>query len=196
MIASHPAEWKSLVECLRDPLKPKVSGSVSSGCDFRYVCEVCASKGCHAAFPTSKALLAHARIKHGTRSFVRNFIGSDNKCPVCQNVFSTRLRAIAHLSEKRKRGKRTISCHDLVLEGLATPLNPTVVASHDNEDRKLRKTARLMGHAQPLALYVAKRRFPQFESDVSPLCGDSKTEAPPQPSKRRRLRSKTTVHRQ
>ena len=115
-------------------------------------------------------------------------------------MFSTRLRAVAHLSEKRKRGKRTRSCHDIVLQGLATPLNPNVVASLDNEDRKLLKTARLMGHRQPLAIYNAKRRLPQLGGydrvANSSLGGDLNNEEPLQLSKRRRLRSKTAVHRQ
>jgi len=115
VMRDFPQEWKSLVECLHDPPSDVANVDPRPACDLRFVCSLCESNGHRAAFASNKALQSHARVKHGSRSFMKQFIGSDFRCAVCRNQFSTRLRAIAHLSEKRKRGNRTRLCNDVVM---------------------------------------------------------------------------------
>ena len=181
LMVDFPHEWKSLVECLHDPPSCSSSGDPRPACDLRFVCSLCESNGRRAAFATSKALQSHARVKHGSRSFVKQFIGSDYRCPVCHNQFSTRLRAIAHLSETRKRGNRTRLCNDVIMHGCVAPLDPATIAELDSIDRKLRRDARLKGKSQPLASYKTKRLLVDLEQVQGP------------PKKRIRLRTKTCV---
>ena len=112
---------------------------------------------------------------------MKQFIGSDFRCPVCRNQFSTRLRAIAHLSEKRKRGNRTRLCNDVIMQGSFVPLDPASLSRLDSADSKLRRDARLKGKSQPLASYKAKRLLVDLEQVPAP------------PMKRLRLRTKTSV---
>ena len=179
LMVDFPNEWKQLVESLHDP--PLTSSPVdpARACDLRYVCSVCEASGHRAVFSSSKALQSHARVKHGSRSYVKQFIGDDFRCPVCRNQFSTRLRAIAHLSEKRKRGKRTRLCNDVIMQGTFQPVEPETLAKLDLLDRKLRGDARSIGKSQPLSSYKAKRLL----VDLSEI----------PPKKRFRLRTKTTV---
>ena len=157
IMVSYPMQWKALVECLRDSPSSDLPPLRVCGGDARHVCGVCREKGIHRAFPSEKALLSHCRVKHSLRNTFRNFIRDDNSCPVCKVVFSTRLRAIAHLCEKRRRGTRSLSCRDFVLRGAVCPLGRDVVDVLDAHDSDLRRQQKMKGKVTPLATYTAKR---------------------------------------
>ena len=137
-------------------------------------------------FVSRKALLAHATKKHGDRVEVRRYDGADARCPVCLHQFSTRLTAIAHLSEKRLRGKALRTCHDAVTAGGYPQLDAETLSSLDAVDRELRKKARRAGVQTPRAGYNAGRSKTRAQPDqVLPLAVAAKT--------KRRLRCKTAM---
>ena len=137
-------------------------------------------------FVSRKALLAHATKKHGDRVEVRRFVGADARCPVCLHQFSTRLRAIAHLSEKGLRGKALRTCHDAVTAGGYPQLDAETLSSLDAVDREVRKKARRAGVQTPWAGYYAGRSKIRAQPDqVLPLAVPAR---PP-----RRGRCKTTM---
>ena len=156
-IVSWPAAFKELVdafvvfESVADRSNASLSAQTST-CG-RFVCMSCSCK----PFMTHKALLCHMRTKHQYRIRVKDFIGADAVCPVCKVQFSTRLRAIAHASEKRCRGKSRVTCHDALLSGRYKPIQENVLRKLDDSDRQARREAVRSGRSTPLAQYAAKR---------------------------------------
>eukprot|EP00959_Pyramimonas_sp_CCMP1952_P265213 5545981-Pyramimonas_sp.AAC.1 len=69
-----------------------------------FACPGCANDGVvdPPAFHSQKALLSHRRAKHSFRCDARFYIDSFGVRPVCKTVFSSRFRAIAHLSDPRR----------------------------------------------------------------------------------------------
>ena len=108
---------------------------------------------CTACFPTTRALAQHERIKHGVRSEWRLYVGTGCMCHCCKTVFSTRLRATAHLSDPRRNRK----CRQYVLDGLATPVPPDELNALDDADRFARRSAQQAGLTMPLTTQRPKR---------------------------------------
>jgi len=108
---------------------------------------VCAE--CNVAFVSAKALASHRRRKHNVFSSVKRFIGEDAKCPVCESVFPSRLRAIAHLSDKRRQ-----KCSARL--GEFAPLCDSEVERLDEIDRGRRRQAYRDGLTQPKAAGYSK----------------------------------------
>ena len=106
---------------------------------------------CTRAFASARMLMTHQRSFHGTRNPLKKFIGSDARCPVCLSVFSSRLRAIAHVTEKRRRGKggRAMTCHERLQSGLYPSLSPEELQRLDAADTLARRIARKSGRSQP-----------------------------------------------
>ena len=111
------------------------------------------------------------------RSAPRLYASDSGVCPVCSSVFSTRLRLIGHLSEKRERHGRA-PCFPQVVPSMM--LEDSEVRRLDELDKVARREARRRGRTQPLSQGPAlrKRHMPQ-EPEAQP--------------KRRRLREKTIV---
>ena len=106
----------------------------------QWVCTVCTT---HPRFPSEKALLQHERIAHGRQCEARRYVeGTD--CPICGIRFATRLRCIAHLSDKR----RTRCSSQL---RLLDPLPDAEVVRLDSEAREARSAARRNGCTVPRA---------------------------------------------
>ena len=156
----------------RTQLKDKEGGEVAHP-------HICAE--CRASFNSARALGMHARISHGQRSFQTNYADSDGICPICSKIFPTRLRLIAHLTERRPRGGR-VPC-GLQLDQ-ARRLSNERVAMLDALDTKERSKARKAGKTQPSVGGRSKRLA------IAIATGASEVEAV-KPS-RKRLRSKTT----
>ena len=157
LMIRYPREWKALVKSLRDV--PANSKSCRVTCDDAvFSCNLCQAAGHSAVFYSRKALLAHERIVHGSRSIFRHFVTEDCRCPVCKASFSTKLRVLAHLCEKRKRGRRAYSCRDAILNGGVLPVSNEMVSKIDHEDNVARKAARSVGKVHPPALFYAKRK--------------------------------------
>ena len=117
-----------------------------------FTCNMCTDIGAPPtpAFTTRKALHTHLRRCHNIRINARKYIGADFACPVCNTIFSTRLRAIAHLSD----GRRTECSSQLA--GLPE-LAPSEVVRLDAIDSELRREAFRDGHSRPLATSQARR---------------------------------------
>ena len=109
-------------------------------------------------------MLQHARVRHRRTSAVQNFIGLTPSCPVCHKMFSTRLRAIAHLSETRVRGRHgRPTCNSILF---SSPLServvePMVLRTALAVDRDARRNARRNGHSVPVVGLGGSSRGPK-----------------------------------
>ena len=150
------AEWKDAVEQLHfDSYVEKEAGaSVTQKSPGLFTCSECAVTEEKSDFDSQKALDSHARAKHGVRCEVRCFAPESGKCPVCKAVLCTRLRLIAHLSDKRVGRDR---CRNAVLSGSVTPLAPASVLRLDEADRVARRLAQQAGKSHVTAVGQAKR---------------------------------------
>ena len=72
---------------------------LSDECASRALTWTCST--CNQRFASSRALESHQRAKHGQRLAIKQFIGS-SVCPSCKTDYRTRLRCIAHLSDRRR----------------------------------------------------------------------------------------------
>ena len=161
-ISSYPAAWKQYVSKL-DMDFTEMDGSSRKSktvclplADAKFSCKICAAAGQPTCFTTSKALLSHERQKHRMRNPLRVYLGAACICPACKVQYSTRTRLLAHVSEKRRRGKAS-TCHEALLSGMYDRLDDNEVQKLDDIDRQLRSAARKSGHTQPLAIAPAKR---------------------------------------
>ena len=163
LIESFPAYWKQMVGAYTETTSAMDKYCVGKGCakistSHSFTCADCVLAGTSIAFPSSKALLAHQRKVHGKRNPLRCFLDGNHICPVCSCKFSSRTRALAHLTEKRNRGKHLRkTCGELLLEGRYMPLSDEVVSALDNLDKTTRAKARMHGNTQPLASFHAQR---------------------------------------
>ena len=131
-----------------------------------YTCHLCAHAGRgRCKFFSQKALESHMRAKHKARNPLRQFLDATGVCPVCQGQYGTRTRALAHVSERRQRGKSTRTCRAVLEAGVLPPLPPDVVAKLDDLDRMARKRAFKQRHTQPVAIAPAKRTKGPNESE-------------------------------
>ena len=124
---------------------------------------------CSAVFGSSRALATHTRTAHKQRSGLRCFLDASAICPVCKTQFGSRIRCLAHVSERRKRGAsqtQALSCRERLERGDVVPLEPSLLDSLDEIDRKLRADARRAGRAQPLVLVKASRTKVRGQPDA------------------------------
>ena len=129
---------------------------------------------CPRAFASWRGLAMHERKVHGKQSNVKCFAGADGTCPVCKCQFRTRLRLIAHLTEKRVRGKtRRPPCGARLQH--RHRLSDHIVANLDALDAEQRRRARKAGKTQPVVGRAGLKRHA------------------PAPQPYRRLRCKTTL---
>ena len=146
-LRNYPQAWRGLVRrmCYHDnptysqALKAKVGGI--KGTLANKECPQCSEH-----FATARALAMHQRKVHGARSELRHFAPRDGRCPVCLAKFSSRLRLIGHLCEKRVRGGR-VPC-GAVLTPCMRISDPEIEAG-DLEDRTARREAARAGKTQP-----------------------------------------------
>ena len=149
-----------------------------------HVCNLCT-----ASFNSSRALSMHIRAKHHQRTPLRLYCDGSGTCPVCKVTFDSRLRVIAHLSEKRCRGKSKVTCqahlsrYPMISQELCDRL--------DDIDRTQRYHANKQGRAKPRVALPAKRsRKRGLPDDFAPAPFELVL---PAPAPRRRLRQKTSV---
>ena len=108
---------------------------------------------CDECFLSSKALECHKRIRHKSRAPQRFYAPASGVCPVCQNVYNSRLRLLAHLCDRRRdRCWKTIT----VCPSNYTALSPTPVDELDVSDRCARREACKAGHSHSLAVGTAR----------------------------------------
>ena len=156
---NHPNMWKELVSlvvvcesvCDRKSLPHAEASDI--------VCVVC-----NQHFKSERAASMHRRVVHGESCKAKCFAPQSGQCPICGIRFSTRLRLIAHLTEKRFRSGKAPCGQEL---HKCKPLDPAEVARLDDLDRQARQQARRQGRTQP------------------------RTTCPPLPTKRKRLYRKS-----
>ena len=118
---------------------------------FTFKCELCAAP--QPAFPTSKALAQHMRIKHKMRNAVRCYVDESGVCPACRNVYHTRYRVLTHLMNPKKP-----ACKQFVLNsGQVRALPTDVVQKLDVMDKIAIREARKQGHTHPKVTKPAVR---------------------------------------
>ena len=76
---------------------------------------------------------------------------------------------MSHLAEKRKRGKRTLCCHDVVLSGRVEPVSTEIATAVLEQARKERNAWRKKGRTNCLVEAPAKRRL-ALVPDASDVC--------------------------
>ena len=118
------------------------------------VCDICAHQSTKQPpkFKCARALLTHKRVVHGIRNHMRLFADRDGVCPICKGQYMTRIRLVAHLSDKRRT-----KCHDQIVEQSLPQLSPARVAELDEEDRVARRAAQRAGLSHVPAAGQARR---------------------------------------
>lgn len=126
----------------------------SSNQVHQYVCDICAAsdRGLRPSFATSKALESHKRTKHKQLNAFRFYVDADGKCPVCKTVFNSRIRCLAHLSDRRRT-----ACADQIRAGTFRKIPEATVLQLDLADREARREAQRSGHSHTLAQKPATR---------------------------------------
>ena len=109
--------------------------------------------GTRPSFATQRALESHQQAKHKKLSDLRFYVSADGKCPVCKTTFNSRIRCLAHLSDRR----RTV-CSDQIKAVTFRKIGATKVAQLDLDDRVARREAQRAGHSHPIAQKSATRR--------------------------------------
>ena len=195
-IHDFPLEWRALVKSLHLTSMSLDEVSVSRHLDCSHV-EAHRCSYCDRTFPSDRALLAHTRTKHRTFSEPARFVGRSLRCPICFTKFTNRPRLVAHLVDKRSRGKKEFTCNAVLCAGFVKPADEQEFSEVCLADRILRKEARKRGLTQPRADTTAKRlRVGSSVSAAALACVDDKpsnmlawSEVPPA----KRLRRKTSL---
>ena len=120
-------------------------GNVPANVD-KYACPDC---GYTAA--TERALASHRRKKHGLRHQLADLIGTSNICPVCAVAFPTRSRLMAHVADRRVRGSRATTCHNILKLGVVKPRPSDEVQASREIARSEHKSSYARGHSQAIA---------------------------------------------
>ncbi len=149
-------KWDELVKgifftasCTDKQAAPEIDEST-----LTFVCVQCPANpdGTNPAWSTSKALEAHCRTKHKVLCQWRYYADEKGICPICKTDFKSRIRCLAHLSDRR----RTKSS-DKILESGVSKLSQAIVDKLDLADRTFRREAHQSGHTHPIAQKPATR---------------------------------------
>ena len=108
---------------------------------LQFVCDACGEK-----FANNKALSLHSQKVHGRRNELRLYLDESGKCPACNGAFQSRLRAFAHLSDRRNT-----RCKEVIASGMVARISDELAAKLDECDRIARTLARKHGHSHPIA---------------------------------------------
>lgn len=145
-LLQSPARWSEVldqlffVESVLDRQAHKEPGAQVAGRRLNFECAVC-----HACFPSERALASHCRAKHGHRLAIKSYIDGSGTCPCCGTRFQSRLRCIAHLSDRRRP-----RCAEWVLAN-CTPLDLSTLEILAEKDREMLREAWGQGHTHAIA---------------------------------------------
>ena len=113
LIAGFPEQWAGIVRtCARDEFQASTDPESRDSSDTLALSVQCPE--CRACFASQNALNCHARVVHGVRCVWSKFV-LGSSCPVCDKVFSCRLRVFAHLWDRRSG--RGLECAAAILAG-------------------------------------------------------------------------------
>jgi hypothetical protein len=82
----------------------------------------------------------------------RYYADAKGICPICKTDFKSRIRCLAHLSDRRRT-----KCSDMILESGVSKLSQAIVDKLDMADRTFRREAHQSGHTHPIAQKPATR---------------------------------------
>ena len=138
--------WRDIIESLHfyESICDRTASKGTCDAISAFVCTVCAQ-----SFGSSKALQAHNRAKHKSRSDRRFFAHANSICHACNTIFSNRPRLIAHWSDMRRP-----KCWEWVSKHVV-PLTVAQVTELDEADKQLYRAARRSGHTRPLSTWPA-----------------------------------------
>ena len=100
-------------------------------------------------------MLRIARIAHGASFVVLQALPADGSCPHCEVSYASRLRAAAHVNDRR----RGAACKAALLSGRYPRLSDEALAALRLEEAAARKEARATGHSQPLVAGSNRQRL-------------------------------------
>jgi len=88
------------VESVSDTRSNSCSSNLSNNI---HVCSQCPAlpDGTRPCWSTAKALESHMRSKHKCLSQYRCYVREDGRCPICGTVYNTRIRCLAHITDRR-----------------------------------------------------------------------------------------------
>jgi len=147
-VNDEPLKWGELVRNVffyESVLDRHVTPHAPVRAILTHKCDVC-----DLYFSTRKGLDQHKRRKHGVLSDMRFFARTDGVCLACKTVFSTRLRLLAHLTDRRRD-----YCRGYILAN-SSPLHASEVQALDHVDRAARRLAHRAGHSHPIAVQSAR----------------------------------------
>ena len=122
---------------------------------FHFPCRECGQ-----SFLSSKACQSHERKKHNIKSNVNQYIGPNNRCPICKIQFANRVSALKHASEKRVRGAPRQTCNARLLAGEAPPFSPSTVVDLDAAAKASRQRAAQTGKTHEKVAFRVTRVTP------------------------------------
>ena len=155
VVFEDKCKWHQLIQLVyfTDSINDKFknsnpSGNIHTESTCTHVCMQCpaSSDGTRPCWSTAKALASHMRSKHNVLSEFRYFVNSDGICPVCKTCYNSRIRCLAHLSDRRRP-----KCANILLEGHTRKLSEVTVLKLDEYDREQRRLAQRQGHSHPIA---------------------------------------------
>jgi hypothetical protein len=158
LATKYPEAWSQLVKSfvVFSSVSEVKGGVQPAGIGPCFTCKICPASG--ASFPTLKSLQAHMRSQHGVTNALKRFIDDSGVCPGCCTLFASRSRLLAHISERRNRGRSAISCNALLETGIFPEVSGDVIAACDATDRAARCDARKHGHSQPVVQHASAKR--------------------------------------
>jgi hypothetical protein len=146
-MTQSPEEWRALVDSLfyTESVCDRVK-TVSH--DLALSCEICGLMG--PCFATNKQLAQHQRIKHGMTNEVKQHIGKESICMRCKVEFNSRLRLIAHVTDRRRN-----ECKQHYLRNVRA-LSDAEYRELEEADKAALREARRAGHSHVIAKRPAR----------------------------------------
>ena len=113
-IAEWPEWWKRVVDeiYLNESRLDRSAGHARAPDLQPFTTHTCYQCTDQPSFATRKALEMHCRVVHDERNAMRMYAESSGVCQVCKTSFVTRLRLMAHLSDRRAMRSK---CRDEIL---------------------------------------------------------------------------------
>jgi hypothetical protein len=93
------------------------------------------------------------RTKHKVLCEFPYFVDATGTCPICKTVYNSRIRCLAHISDKRRP-----KCADELRKGRVHKLSEATVQKLDAADREQRRLAQRQGRSHPIAQLPATTR--------------------------------------
>ena len=146
-ITRFPHQWKRQVRSWIHTSSVLDGSATKGGCKRKTQNEYVFKCGtCGVCFEGDRALRCHEQVTHKKRTPVKHWVPVNGTCCVCGVKFSTKLRLIAHLSDRRQEEGKPPCRASL---GRYDAIDSCEVVRMDELDRQARRKARRVGQSQP-----------------------------------------------